>query len=91
MIWARETYLKSSNLVMPENCCTPFNLGASSIQVIPNNPGSTDFNLGNTMGDINKKWKRAKFFQQYRLFFRYDLKSKIIIYAWVNHEQSRHS
>ena len=32
---------------------------------------------------------RAKFFQQYRLFFRFDAKSKLIIYAWVNDEKTK--
>lgn len=31
-------------------------------------------------------WFRAKFFQQYRRFFRYHQASKIIVYAWVNIE-----
>lgn len=31
-------------------------------------------------------WFRAKFFQQYRLFFCYHQASKIIVYAWVNIE-----
>jgi toxin YhaV len=29
-------------------------------------------------------WLRAKFFQQYRLFFRYHRDSRIIVYARVN-------
>ncbi|WP_370317525.1 type II toxin-antitoxin system YhaV family toxin, partial [Pseudoalteromonas sp.] len=36
-----------------------------------------------------KHWFRAKFFQQYRLFFRYHLGSKIIVYAWVNDENNK--
>jgi hypothetical protein len=31
----------------------------------------------------------AKFFQRYRLFFRFDLKAKIIVYALVNDEDSK--
>ncbi len=38
------------------------------------------------MGDTHKHWFRAKFFQQYRLFFRFHLKSRIIVFAWVNDE-----
>jgi toxin YhaV len=41
------------------------------------------------MGDDYKHWFRAKFFQQYRLFFRYHQESKIIVLAWVNDEQSK--
>lgn len=36
------------------------------------------------LGDQHKHWFRAKFFQQYRLFFRYHASSRIIVYAWVN-------
>lgn len=52
--------------------------------VIPANPAAAEFRLGNALGSENKMWFRAKFFQQYRLFFRFDSASKIIIYAWVN-------
>ena len=31
----------------------------------------------------------AKFFQQYRLFFRFHLEKKIIIYTWVNDENTK--
>jgi toxin YhaV len=31
----------------------------------------------------------AKFFQQYRLFFRYHTPSRVIVFAWVNDEQTR--
>jgi len=36
-----------------------------------------------------RAWFRAKFFQQYRLFFRYHRESRIIIYAWVNDEDTK--
>ena len=55
---------------------------------IPSNPASPNFRLGQTLGAKNKNWFRAKFFQQYRLFFRFDSKSKIIIYCWVNDEST---
>lgn len=32
---------------------------------------------------------RAKFFQQYRLFFRFHLPSKTIVLAWVNDEDTK--
>lgn len=52
--------------------------------VIPENPSDPAFRQGLTLGPENKHWFRAKFFQQYRLFFRFDSKSKIIVYCWVN-------
>ena len=32
---------------------------------------------------------RAKFFQQYRLFFRYHAAAKMIVYAWVNDDDTQ--
>ena len=51
--------------------------------VIPRDPACTEFRLGKTLGDQYKNWFRAKFFQQYRLFFRFHSKAGIIVYAWV--------
>ncbi len=56
-------------------------------EVIPQDPTSPNFRQGDTLGENNKHWFRAKFFQQYRLFFRYHLDSKVIVYAWVNDEK----
>ena len=36
------------------------------------------------MGPAFRHWRRAKFGQRFRLFFRFDSKIKIIIFAWVN-------
>lgn len=58
-------------------------------QVVPLDPTSPDYRLGSTLGSENKHWFRAKFFQQYRLFFRYHLESKVIVYAWVNDEKNK--
>ncbi|TAK78039.1 MAG: hypothetical protein EPO11_01830 [Gammaproteobacteria bacterium] len=55
---------------------------------IPQNPTLLEYRQGITLGDDNKHWFRAKFFQQYRLFFRFHLESKIIVYAWVNDEDT---
>ncbi|MZR13719.1 type II toxin-antitoxin system YhaV family toxin [Maritimibacter sp. DP07] len=57
--------------------------------VIPSDPTASAFDLGNTIGPEHRAWKRAKFLQQFRLFFRYDTKSKIIIYGWVNDESTK--
>lgn len=56
---------------------------------IPRDPSSSEYRLGTTLGEAYKHWFRAKFFQQYRLFFRYHQKSKIIVYAWVNDENTK--
>jgi len=56
---------------------------------IPNDPTSPAYRQGNTLGKNSKHWFRAKFFQQYRLFFRYHQTEKIIIYVWVNDANSK--
>lgn len=60
-----------------------------AFDTIPQDPTRTDYRQGSTLGDEHKHWFRAKFFQQYRLFFRYHQESKIIIYAWVNDDNTR--
>ena len=58
-------------------------------KIIPNNPTLPDYRLGATLGEEHKHWFRTKFFQQYRLFFRFHKESKIIVYAWVNDEDTK--
>lgn len=55
---------------------------------IPADPGAPAFRQGDTLGENRKHWFRAKFFQQYRLFFRFDSTAKVIVLAWVNDEQT---
>ena len=57
---------------------------------IPADPTRPEYRQGNTLGDDYKHWFRAKFGgQRFRLFFRYDSKAKVIVYAWVNDEDSK--
>ena len=60
-----------------------------AFDVIPQDPMRPEYRLDGTLGDDHKHWFRAKFFQQYRLFFRYHAPSKVIVYAWVNDEDTR--
>src|ERR1700679_1322149 len=55
---------------------------------IPSNPEAPQFRQGNTLGKENKHWFRAKSHQRYRLFFRYSTKHKVIVYAWLNDENT---
>jgi toxin YhaV len=57
-------------------------------KVVPSSVGSVEHRQGDSLGPENKHWFRVKFFQQYRLFYRYDSASKIIIYVWVNDEET---
>lgn len=56
---------------------------------IPQDPTSRTWLQGGTLGAQHKHWLRAKFFQQYRLFFRCDRRSRVIIYGWVNDEATK--
>lgn len=56
---------------------------------IPQDPTRPAYRQGNTLGEHHKHWFRAKFFQQYRLFFRYNLEQKIIILGWVNDDKTK--
>ena len=58
-------------------------------EIIPNDPTLPEYRLGTTLGEEHKHWFRAKFFQQYRLFFRFHKESKIIVFAWVNDEDTK--
>ena len=60
-----------------------------AFEVIPQDPSRAEYRQGNTLGEDHKHWFRAKFFQQYRLFFRYHAPSKVIVYAWVNDEDTK--
>lgn len=59
-------------------------IGKLVFEVIPEDPSRTEYRQGNSLGDEHKHWFRAKFFQQYRLFFRYHAQAKVIVFAWVN-------
>jgi len=60
-----------------------------SFELIPQDPTRPEYRQGSTLGAARKHWFRAKFFQQYRLFFRYHQASRIIVYAWVNDEETK--
>ncbi|MDR3352708.1 MAG: type II toxin-antitoxin system YhaV family toxin [Zoogloeaceae bacterium] len=60
-----------------------------AFDVIPQDPARSEYRQGNTLGDKHRHWFRARFFQQYRLFFRFHAPSKVIVLGWVNDEASR--
>lgn len=59
-----------------------------AFDIIPQDPTRTEYRQGDTLGKEHRHWFRAKFFQQYRLFFRYSLSERTLILAWVNDEQT---
>jgi len=53
---------------------------------IPSDPTRDIYRQGATLGEEYRHWFRAKFLQQFRLFFRYRQSegAKVIVLAWVN-------
>ena len=60
-------------------------------EAVPSNPNRDEYRQGNTLGPAFRHWRRAKIGRRFRLFFRFDSKSKIIIFAWVNDENTLRS
>lgn len=60
-----------------------------AFDVIPQDPTRPEYRQGSTLGDDRKHWLRARFLQQYRLFFRYHAQAKVIVFAWVNDEDTK--
>lgn len=59
--------------------------------VVPGDPSRNEYRQGNTLGAAYRHWRRARLGRRYRLFFRYDSKSRTIIYAWINDDQTLRS
>lgn len=56
---------------------------------IPQDPTSTSYVQGKTLGTNRRHWFRARFgAARFRLFFRYSSRAKVIIFAWVNDENT---
>lgn len=57
-------------------------------EVVPRDPQAREFRLGKSLGDARRHWFRAKFLQQYRLFYRFDGDAGIIVFVWLNDENT---
>lgn len=81
----------------PEGCGTNANvklfraLSQLMLEVIPGDPSRDEYRQGNTLGPGHRHWRRAKIGRRFRLFFRYDSRSRVIVFAWVNDEQTLRS
>ena len=64
-------------------------ISSLAFEVIPLNSARPEYRQGGSLGVEHKHWFRARFFQQYRLFFRYHAPSKVIVYTWVNDEDTK--
>ncbi len=66
-------------------------LSALILEAVPSDPSRDEYRQGNTLGPAFRHWRRAKIGRRFRLFFRFDSKARIIIYAWVNDAHSLRS
>ena len=56
---------------------------------IPADPAHKRCEQGDTLGPEWKHWRRAKFFPQCRLFFRFSSAAKVVVLAWVNDDLTK--
>jgi toxin YhaV len=61
-----------------------------AFEQIPQDPTLGKYRQGSTLGPSFRHWFREKFGNgRFRLFFRFDSQSKVIVYAWVNDERTK--
>ncbi len=61
------------------------------LDVVPSAPSRAEYRQGKTLGWAHRHWRRAKIGRRFRIFFRYDSKSRIIVFAWINDENTLRS
>ena len=54
------------------------------LEVVPQDPSQDEYRQGNTLGPRYRHWRRARIGRRFRLFFRFDGRAKVIVYACVN-------
>lgn len=59
-----------------------------TMREIPADPASPAYRLGRTIGAEHSHWRRARFHQRYRLFFRFHSEARIIVHAWVTDDET---
>jgi toxin YhaV len=58
-------------------------------ETIPRDPNAPEYRLGHTLGREHAHWRRGKTGGgRYRLFFRFRSDARLIVFAWINDEQS---
>ena len=60
-------------------------------EVILRDPSRAEYRQGNTLGRGYRHWRRVKIGRRCRVFFRYDARAKVIVYAWMNDERTLRS
>ena len=60
-------------------------------EIVPLDPDADDFRLGGTLGSDHTSWRRVKRHglpDRWRLFFRFSSDKRVIVYAWLNDEDT---
>ena len=60
-------------------------------EIIPQDPSRAEYRQANSLGRGYRHWRRAKIGRRFRLFFRYDAKARVIVYAWMNDQRTLRS
>ncbi|MGH7719764.1 MAG: type II toxin-antitoxin system YhaV family toxin [Gemmatimonadaceae bacterium] len=58
------------------------------MEEVPRDPRDARYRQGKTLGSEYAYWRRAKFSGRFRLFFRYHSGAGIIVYVWLNDEDT---
>ena len=61
------------------------------LEAIPQDPSRAEYRQEKTLGKGYQHWRRAKIGRRFRLFFRYNSKARVIVYAWMNDERTLRS
>ena len=61
------------------------------LEVIPQDPSRDENRQSSTHGPYYRHWRRARIGRRFRLFFRYDARARMIVYAWVNDQSTLRS
>lgn len=62
-------------------------LSALILDKVPSDPGRDEYRQGNTLGPAFRHWRRAKIGRRFRLFFRFDSRTRVIVYAGLTHDR----
>lgn len=60
----------------------------ATLREIPPDPGADRYRQGKTLGPEYRHWRRHKFFQRFRFFFRYSSEPALIAYVWLNDDST---
>lgn len=55
-------------------------------EVVPDDPARDEYRQDRLRGPEQRHWRSKRFGGHFRLFFRYDSRSRAIIFAWVSRE-----